>query len=116
MLPGLWTGNGASTAADYSSAVVPLEEAHLHSHSYRLRKRSEPERRLDGDVSDDEDDVAKDGDEEDTRMLAMGRNPEYSIEGLREEVRQGGRGKAWTDYERECRRLSFSLRPGWSGC
>lgn len=104
-----------TTAIDYSSAVVPLDEAHRHSHSYRLRPRHESrERRGDGaddddnDDDDDDDGADKDGDEGeegegDTAMLVMTDvAAEYSIEGLRREVRRGRRGEdEWTAYESE---------------
>ena len=104
-MPGLWSRGRSADAspADYSRVVVPLEEAHLHSHSYRLRRRP------DGDASqnleDDDDDADKDDEGQDTDMLVMGSTAaaaEYSIEGLRAEVRRGGRGKRWTAYESEC--------------
>ncbi len=38
MLPGIpriWPGSRAESADDYASVLVPLEEAHLYSHSAR---------------------------------------------------------------------------------
>ena len=108
-LSGLWTRRRAETSADFANVVIPLDEAHLHSHSYRAKVRSgDSEGQLDenafeGDVGGDDGGLDKDGDDEGTGMLLMGSTvPEYSIEGLRREVRRGGRGKKWTDYESEC--------------
>lgn len=90
-------------AADYTTVVVPLDEAHQHSHSYRLRPRPETDGPLDDDALEDDDAGRdKDGDEEDTTMLVMSSTiPEYSIEGLRREVRRGRREENWTAYESE---------------
>lgn len=97
----------ADTAADYSAVVVPLEEAHQHSHAYRLRSRSDPEGQLDEDAFDDEGGVDKGGHDEGTAMLmTSSAPPEYSIEGLRREVRRGGKGEKWTAYESEQPRLA----------
>jgi hypothetical protein len=79
--------------------LVPLDEAHLHSHSYKTRG-SDSEAPLDEDAFEDGG-RDKDADDEDTGMLEMSTMSEYSIEGLRNEVRRGGRGKKWTEYERE---------------
>ena len=98
----------ADSAADYSAVVVPLEEAHQHSHAYRLRSRSDPEGQLDEDAFDDEGGVDKGGHDEGTAMLmTSSAPPEYSIEGLRREVRRGGKGEKWTAYESEQPRLAF---------
>ena len=98
---------GSDSAADYSSVLVPLEEAHLHSHSARVG-RCEFEERPPADDDDDDDDEEeagvggghgsrKDRETESQGMLEMSA-AEYSIEGLRKEVRRGGRSH-WTDYE-----------------
>ncbi|KAJ4396468.1 hypothetical protein N0V93_000687 [Gnomoniopsis smithogilvyi] len=86
--------------ADYSSVVIPLERAHLHSHSARCG-RTEYEEVAGEDLENDgeeEDGGLKDGDEG-RAMLEM--NPaEYSIQGLRKEVRKGeGGGKERGEYE-----------------
>lgn len=80
---------------NYLGVVVPLEEAHLHSHSCRTG-RTEFEERPTPD-EDDDDDATKDA-EERQGMLEMSA-AEYSIEGLRKEVRKG-KGES-TDYESE---------------
>jgi hypothetical protein len=101
---------------DYTGVLVPLEEAHLHSHSARSG-RCEFEEAGDGSedgrgVGDDdetarlndpdeaESDAGKDSENEDTGMLQMDA-AEYTIEGLRREVRKGERGRVWTEYESE---------------
>ena len=89
-----------------TTVVIPLSEAHKHSHAYRLRARSQAEGQLDGDAFDDDGGIDKDGDGggEDggvTAVLMMGSAPEeYSIEGLRNEVRRGG-GEGASGYESE---------------
>lgn len=93
----------ASASADYSSnVVIPLERAHLHSHSARCG-RTEYEEVPSVDVEDeeredDEEEGLKDG-EEGRAMLEM--NPaEYSIQGLRKEVRKkDGGGNERGEYE-----------------
>ncbi|KAH6690640.1 membrane transporter [Plectosphaerella plurivora] len=76
----------------FHGVVVPLEEAHLHSHSRRVG-RTEFEERPTPD-GDDEDPM-KDA-EESMGMLEMSA-AEYTIEGLRKEMRRG-RGES-SDYE-----------------
>ncbi|KAM0287201.1 hypothetical protein ACHAQH_000515 [Verticillium albo-atrum] len=79
---------------DYLGVVVPLEEAHLHSHSARTG-RTEFE---DPPSHDDEVGESPKDREESEGMLEMSA-AEYSIEGLRREVR-AGKGD-FTDYESE---------------
>lgn len=93
---------------DYLGVVVPLEEAHLHSHSARIGRCEFEERPGREDDDEDEEDGKDQG--ESTGMLEMDA-AEYTIEGLRKEVRRGGRGQ-WTEYE--CELLLFCL--GWCGC
>ncbi|KAI1494979.1 sugar transporter [Biscogniauxia mediterranea] len=82
---------------DYVGVLVPLEEAHLHGHSARTGKTEFEERRS---YDDDDEDAAKDdGDHgESTGMLQMS-VAEYTIEGLRREVRKGEHGRRWSEYE-----------------
>ncbi|KAK4138065.1 MFS general substrate transporter [Trichocladium antarcticum] len=116
-LPGPWAGRRPETDPDFG-VVIPLDEAHLHSHSYRSRRRTEsPGPQLDEDVvegdgrSGDDDGRDKDGDDEGTGMLLMGRGvPEYSIEGLRAEVRRGGRGTKWTAYEMKSKLVNRAIQ------
>ena len=99
-IPRTW--RRSETAADYTSAVIPLSEAHRHSHSYRLRPRPDSEGQVDDEAFDEDDDPDKDGDDGDTTMLVMTSSAaEYSIEGLRREVRAGKKGGEWTTYESE---------------
>jgi hypothetical protein len=95
-------GLGRIESVDYYAGVlVPLEEAHLHSHSARTGKVEFEAR--DFAVGDDEDEIesgsAKDGDSEREGMLEMDA-AEYTIEGLRKEMREGRRGQ-WSEYESE---------------
>jgi MFS family permease len=89
--------------------LVPLEEAHLHSHSARVG-RTEFEDASDDGASDgvDADDDGKDSDHE-GGMLLM-RAAEYSIEGLRREVRRGGKGKTWTEYELKSKLINKAVQ------
>ncbi|KAK4041769.1 hypothetical protein C8A01DRAFT_14529 [Parachaetomium inaequale] len=106
-----WTWRRPETAVDYASAVIPLEEAHQHSHSYRLRPRPDPEGQLDDEASEDDDGADKDGDEGDTTMLVnTSAAAEYSIEGLRREVRRGRRGENWTAYEMKSKLINKAIQ------
>ncbi|KAK6076749.1 sugar transporter [Seiridium cupressi] len=93
-------GGRTESVHDYVGVLVPLEEAHLHSHSARTGKCEFEEPRdeeSEGLVNDEEAD--KDGDHgEGTGMLQMSA-AEYTIEGLKREVRKGERGGASSDYE-----------------
>ncbi|KAJ4306227.1 hypothetical protein N0V88_001024 [Collariella sp. IMI 366227] len=112
MSPTLWTWRRPQTAAKYTTAVIPLDEAHEHSHSYRSRQQnSELAGQLD-DGAFDEDETGGDKDddqeEEDVGMfLGSSGVHEYSIEGLRREVRQGRRGEKRTAYENGALFLEF---------
>jgi len=95
-------GLGRIESVDYYAGVlVPLEEAHLHSHSARTGKVEFEARNF--AVGDDEDEIengsAKDEDSEREGMLEMDA-AEYTIEGLRKEMREGRRGQ-WSEYESE---------------
>lgn len=107
-MPRLWTSRQADSVDDFPGALVPLDEAHLHSHSYRAGRSDSPG--SSGDDASEDDGRDKNGDGEDAAMLEMSAVHEYSIEGLRKEVRRGGRGKKWTAYERE----SGTLLPPFS--
>ena len=78
---------------DFDRAVIPLEDAHLHSYSARMGNASP-------DPASDADDAGKYVEHEETGMLEMSLS-EYSIEGLRREVRKGSRGIP-SEYERRC--------------
>lgn len=99
---------------DYAGVLVPLEEAHLHSHSARSGRTEFEERRNEEDGGADplmpEDDEAdKDRESgEGTGMLQMSA-AEYTIEGLRREMRQGERGRTWSEYECKSEKITFLL-------
>lgn len=82
---------------NYDGVLVPLEQAHLHSHSARVGR---VEFEAQDESADDEDDVGSAKDDQGEGMLLMNA-AEYTIEGLRAHMRQGKRGE-WTDYESEC--------------
>ncbi|KAK4172377.1 major facilitator superfamily domain-containing protein [Triangularia setosa] len=106
--------------------LIPLEEAHLHSHSYRSRLGiASPDGaagETDGGQKDDDD-----GDDyEQTGMLLrrssssgelLGRTAaekEYTIGSLRKEVRRGtpdnGKGREWSDYEMKSRLVNKAIQ------
>ncbi|KAI8963698.1 MFS general substrate transporter [Daldinia sp. FL1419] len=97
---------------DYVGVLVPLEEAHLHSHSARCG-RSEFEEV--GDSSDgrglDSPEVGlpKDDDNEHTGMLQMSA-AEYTVEGLRREVREGQRRRQWSEYELKSKLINKAIQ------
>ncbi|KAI3396257.1 hypothetical protein diail_12339 [Diaporthe ilicicola] len=89
-----WRGLRTESVDNYSGVLVPLDQAHLHSHSARCGRTEYEEL----PSHDDDDDDPKDGvGDEGTGMLEMSA-AEYSIEGLRKEVRRGGSGLR-SDYE-----------------
>lgn len=95
-----WRGFRAESADSYTGVLIPLDQAHRHSHSARCG-RTEYEGSPDDNVAyEEDDDSLKDQagvDVEGTGMLEMSA-AEYSIEGLRREVQRGEDG-ARTDYE-----------------
>lgn len=106
-MPRLWTGRRTESVDDYAGVLVPLEEAHLHSHSARSGHCEYEE--VPDDASDaGEDDAAK-GQDDGTGMLLMSA-AEYSIEGLRREVRRGGKGRTWTEYELKSKLINKAIQ------
>lgn len=102
-----WSFNRQESVHNYSGILVPLEEAHLHSHSARAGK-SEFEESPGEDADEDaeaydglEADAVKDQENESTGMLQMSA-AEYTIDGLRREVRKGGGRAGHSEYE--CKR------------
>jgi hypothetical protein len=90
---------------DYVGVLVPLEEAHLHSHSARSGRCEFEEVRSGSDDGAELDLDDEAGDEagknrENEGMLQMNA-AEYTIEGLRQAVRKGERGRVWSEYECE---------------
>lgn len=102
-MAGLWTGRRTTSVDDYPGVLVSLDEAHLHSHTHGLRRRPGYDDSSEDDIALEEgtgdgDGVKAPGEDEATAMLDMSA-PEYSIEGLRREVRSGAKGERWTAYE-----------------
>ncbi|KAI8946590.1 sugar transporter [Xylaria longipes] len=104
---------------DYIGILVPLEEAHLHSHSARCGKAEFEDRRgsddgnanLDGD-EDEETALGtsyKNSDNEGEGMLQMDA-AEYTIEGLRRDVRKGEPGPRWTEYELKSKLINKAIQ------
>ncbi|KAL7814622.1 major facilitator superfamily domain-containing protein [Trichoderma aethiopicum] len=91
---------------DYAGVLVSLEDAHLHSHSARVG-RVEFEAQ-DDSPEDDDDDADSAKDDQGEGMLLM-KAAEYTIEGLRAEMRQGKRGK-WTDYEIKSKLINKAIQ------
>ncbi|KAM5352423.1 hypothetical protein ACJ41O_005146 [Fusarium nematophilum] len=75
---------------DYIGVLVPLEEAHLYSQAAKSEK-SNHEAKEEGELDDLE---AK----EERQGMLGGDAGEYTIEGLRKEMREGRQGQ-WTTYE-----------------
>jgi hypothetical protein len=91
---------GKESVDSYAGVLVPLEEAHLHSHSARIgRCEFEEVPQDDDDAASDDGDSGKDRETETQGMLEMSA-AEYTIEGLKKQVRRGRKGQ-WTDYECE---------------
>ncbi|KAI5858186.1 MFS general substrate transporter [Durotheca rogersii] len=93
---------------DYIGVLIPLEEAHLHSHSARSGRCEFEEARTSPDGADADDPAPKDGDE-DAGMLQMSA-AEYTIEGLRREVRRGERRRQWSEYELKSKLINKALQ------
>lgn len=93
---------------DYTGVLIPLDQAHLHSHSARCGRTEYEEVPGEDDDENGEGLDPKDSrggggggiEEEDTGMLEMSA-AEYSIEGLRKEVRKGAGGTR-SVYESTC--------------
>lgn len=84
---------------DYAGVLVPLEEAHLHSQSARSgRTEFETKNDNDNDIELEEDAAAGKNEESETEGMLQMDAAEYTIEGLRKEMRQGRKGQ-WTEYE-----------------
>ncbi|KAK5987207.1 MFS siderochrome iron transporter 1 [Cladobotryum mycophilum] len=99
-------GSGRTESVDhYAGVLVPLQEAHLYSHSARTGK---VEFEAHDEDADDELGAAKDDDGERQGMLSMNA-AEYTIEGLRAEMRRGRRGQ-WTDYEIKSKLINKAIQ------
>lgn len=104
---------------DYAGVLVPLEEAHLHSHSARSGHTEFEERRNDEEeegadpLMREDDEADKDRESgEGMGMLQMSA-AEYTIEGLKREMRQGERGRIWSEYE--CKSEGMGLFCSYAG-
>lgn len=78
---------------DYIGVLVPLEEAHLYSQAAKAKSASHGGKQEENEMDDLEMKEEREG------MLG-GDAAEYTIEGLRKEMREGRRGQ-WTTYESE---------------
>jgi len=109
-----WGPRRQESVHDYAGILVPLEEAHLHSHSARSGKSEfeEPPGEYDPATVEDgmHDPADKDDEDEGTGMLQMSA-AEYTIEGLRREIRKGGeRGQQWTSYELKSKLINKAIQ------
>lgn len=113
-----WGTRRPESTDDFIGVLVPLDEAHRYSHSRKQGKTEyeeantiedpDIEARLDSlardsDDGDDLDAAKEESDNEAAGMLQM-TAAEYTIEGLRTEMRKGhggGPGGRWTSYESE---------------
>lgn len=110
---GLRNSNTAASASDYGGVLIPLDQAHLHSHSARCgRTEYEEVPGHDPEEEEDGEDPKDSHGDEGTGMLEMSA-AEYSIEGLRKEVRKGGGGtrssyesESWNGIEDMCGSLT----------
>ncbi|KAI0858624.1 sugar transporter [Xylaria cubensis] len=105
---------------DYIGVLVPLEEAHFHSHSARCGKtefegRGSDDGNTNADLNGDEDEETalgtsyKNSDNEGEGMLQMDA-AEYTIEGLRRDVRKGEPGRRWTEYELKSKLINKAIQ------
>jgi hypothetical protein len=108
----LFGGGHVETPAHYAGVLIPLEDAHLYSHSARSGRTEyeevpgddgelgAAERPGNGHDDNHSGEAGKQSEHEGTGMLQMCA-AEYSIEGLRREVRRGEKGQQWSAYESE---------------
>uniref|UniRef100_A0A8H7NGA2 Major facilitator superfamily (MFS) profile domain-containing protein n=1 Tax=Bionectria ochroleuca TaxID=29856 RepID=A0A8H7NGA2_BIOOC len=101
-----WGLRHVESVDDYLSVLIPLDKAHLYSHSAKQGRAGSASRREDAEVGDA--DEEKDGENETSGML-HGHAGEYSIEGLRKEMRQGNQGK-WTSNEIKSKLINKALQ------
>ncbi|KAB5554888.1 major facilitator superfamily domain-containing protein [Coniochaeta sp. 2T2.1] len=106
-IPPRWTGSRTESVEDYAGVLIPLEEAHLHSHSARSGHCEYEE--IPDEASDAGQDIATKANDDGTGMLLMSA-AEYSIEGLRREVRRGGKGRTWTEYELKSKLINKAIQ------
>ncbi|KAK4195977.1 major facilitator superfamily domain-containing protein [Triangularia verruculosa] len=112
--------------------LIPLEEAHLHSHSYRSRLEvaslgGTAEVNDDTQKDDEDEDDIEGGDHHEATGMLLRRSGssgellgmmtaaerEYTIGSLRREVRRGkpdGKGRGWSDYEMKSRLVNKAIQ------
>lgn len=91
---------------DYAGVLIPLEEAHLHSYSARTGKVEFEARGLD---EEDEDNGSTKDDEGEREGMLMMDAAEYTIEGLRKEMREGRQGQ-WSEYEIKSKLINKAIQ------
>lgn len=87
----LWRGLRTESVNNYAGVLISLDEAHLYSHSARCGRTEYEELPGAEENADDGKDTESQG------MLEMSA-AEYSIAGLRREVRRGAKGST-SSYE-----------------
>ncbi|ROV96425.1 hypothetical protein VSDG_05413 [Cytospora chrysosperma] len=84
-----WRGSRIESVNDYTGVLIPLDQAHLHSYSARCGRMEYEE--VPG--NDDEDEAGfpkhRAGDDQESMGMLEMNAAEYSVEGLRREVRKG---------------------------
>lgn len=103
-------GGRSESVHDYVGVLVSLEEAHLHSHSARTGKTEFEEsgnEESEGLVAGEEGAI-KDGEDGEGSGMQQMSAAEYTIEGLKRQVRTGERAKVETEYD--CKSLCWRPR------
>ncbi|KAG9251272.1 major facilitator superfamily domain-containing protein [Emericellopsis atlantica] len=115
-----WGFRRKETVDDYIGILIPLDKAHLYSHSAKHGKLNY-EHVNDADMEELLDDVEmqeRQGEDEhetenETRGMLQTRAFEYSIKGLRAETRRGqgsGRNGSWTPYEIKSKLINKAIQ------
>ncbi|RYP85616.1 hypothetical protein DL769_000957 [Monosporascus sp. CRB-8-3] len=108
-----WSFRRQESVHNYAGVLVPLEEAHLHSHSARTGKAEFEEIPDSADDAEEgygvEPGAAKDQDNENTGMLQMSA-AEYTIEGLRREMGKGGGRAGHSEYELKSKLINKAIQ------
>ncbi|KAH8201927.1 hypothetical protein TruAng_003919 [Truncatella angustata] len=112
-------GGRTESVHDYVGVLVSLEEAHLHSYSARIGRcefeeaprDEESEALVDGVEEGGGGGGGKDADDgvEGEGMLQMSA-AEYTIQGLRREVRKGDQGRAGSEYELKSKLINKAIQ------
>lgn len=95
-----WRGSRIESVNDYTGVLIPLDQAHLHSYSARCGRMEYEE--VPGDDDEEETGFPKHraGDDQESMGMLEMNAAEYSVEGLRREVRKGADGIR-SDYEKK---------------